>query len=89
MATHSLDRPTTIQRYVYWSTNGDGGGPRWNSNQAEVTEWVTGACTRVPGFDTATISAGAADGAQGGLGNGGLPGGPGRPMQMTLYDCGG
>lgn len=76
-------------RFVYWSANGDGGGPRQNSNQTEVTEWVTGACTPVPGFDTATISAGAPDGAQGGLGNGGLPGGPGRQMQMTLYDCGG
>lgn len=70
-------------RYVLW---GGGGSPGGGTN-SDISAWVTNACTAVPGFDTAAISAGAPEGVQGGLGNGDIPGGGGRQTQMTLYDC--
>lgn len=75
-------------RYIYWNAaggNGFGRGP--GGDQSNISAWVVSACTVVPGFDTASLSAGAPDGVPGGLGNGGIPGGGGRQMQMTLYDC--
>lgn len=75
-------------RYLYWNAGGGSGFGGQRGNPSDISAWVTGACTPVQGYDTATISAGAPDGAQGGLGNGGIPLGGGRQMQMTLYDCG-
>lgn len=75
-------------RYLYWNASGSNGFGGQRGNPSDISAWVTSACTPVQGFNTATISAGAPDGAQGGLGNGGIPFGGGRQMQMTLYDCG-
>jgi 4-amino-4-deoxy-L-arabinose transferase-like glycosyltransferase len=72
-------------RYIYWNAGGGNGFGGGRGNQSDISAWVTSSCTAVPGFDTATISAGAPDGVQGGLSNGGIPGG--GQMQMTLYDC--
>jgi hypothetical protein len=75
-------------RYIYWNANGGNGFGGQRGNQSDISAWVTGTCTPVQGFDTATISAGAPDGVQGGIGNGGIPFGGGRQMQMALYACG-
>lgn len=74
-------------RHVYWNASGGNGFGGQRGNPSDISTWVTSACTPVQGFDTATLSAGAPDGAQGGLSNGGIPFGGGRQMQMTLYDC--
>lgn len=75
-------------RYIYWNASGGNGFGGQRGNQSDISAWVTGTCTPVQGFDTATISAGAPDGVQGGIGNGGIPFGGGRQMQMALYACG-
>jgi 4-amino-4-deoxy-L-arabinose transferase-like glycosyltransferase len=74
-------------RYIFWNEDGNGfGGPR--GNRADISAWVAASCTPVPGYGAATVSAGAPDGVEGGLSNGGIPFGGGRQMQMTLYQCG-
>jgi len=74
-------------RYIYWNASGGDGPGGQRGNQSDISAWVTSTCTSVQGYDTATLSAGAPDGVQGGLSTGGAPFG-GRRMQMTLYECG-
>lgn len=73
-------------RYIYWDTSGGRGGPGGgNTNQAEISAWVTSACEAVPGFESTARNAGAPDGNA-------TPtdgGGPGGNLQLTLYACGG
>jgi 4-amino-4-deoxy-L-arabinose transferase-like glycosyltransferase len=74
-------------RYIYWDTSGGGvGGPGGgNANQADISAWVTSACSAVAGFESAARNAGAPDGNA-------VPtdgGGPGGNLRLTLYECGG
>lgn len=59
---------------------GVSGGLRF-ANNLDSLDYANHYYTVVSGFDTVTLSAGAPDGVQGGLGNGG------QQMQMRLYDC--
>lgn len=70
-------------RYIYLGGRG-GRGPGGNT-QTDLTTWVTTNCAPVQGYATASLSAGAPDGIQGGLTNGGGFGG--QQMQLDLYDC--
>jgi hypothetical protein len=75
-------------RFIYWNASGGNGFGGQRGTRSDISAWVTSACTPVQGYDMATISAGAPDGTQGGLSNGGIPFGGGRQTQMTLYACG-
>jgi 4-amino-4-deoxy-L-arabinose transferase-like glycosyltransferase len=70
-------------RYIYWDGRGGFGA------QSSISRWVTANCVVVRGFDTQTQNSGAPDGtrADGALGNGGMPGGFGGNLQVSLYDC--
>jgi 4-amino-4-deoxy-L-arabinose transferase-like glycosyltransferase len=75
-------------RFIYWNASGGNGFGGQRGARSDISAWVTSACTPVQGYDMATISAGAPDGTQGGLSNGGIPFGGDRQTQMTLYACG-
>jgi 4-amino-4-deoxy-L-arabinose transferase-like glycosyltransferase len=73
-------------RFIYWNATNDGrGGGSPISGQSGVTNWVSGHCTVVQGYNTLTHNTGAPDGINGGTGSDGFLGGA---QSVVLYDCG-
>jgi 4-amino-4-deoxy-L-arabinose transferase-like glycosyltransferase len=71
-------------RYIYWNADGRGLG-----TNSEISSWVASSCTAVTGFNTTTQNAGAPDGTTANQEDHfpQNPGGFGRDMRVSLYDC--